>query len=85
MSPGGQRYGTRESRSPHHWLGLSWPIPNSAPGPCFPPWPEDTYHVKYIGHEHLHIHEQGCTPIVWNLDSFLNLLGPAEVEEGWPG
>lgn len=50
-----------------------------------PPWPEDTYHVKHVGHKHPHVHEQGRAPVVRNLDGFLNLLGPVEVEVGWPG
>lgn len=84
MSPGG--WALRDKRQePPPLAGAVLAHPRLSTWALFPPWLEDTYHVKYIGHEHLHIHEQGRTPIVRNLDGFLNLLGPVEVEEGWPG
>lgn len=78
MSPGGGRRGTEEAGAPTACWG-------SVVSALLSLWPEDTYHIKHIGHEHLHIHEQGRAAIVWNLDGFLNPLGLAEVEKGWPG
>lgn len=84
--PGLGTMGQKEARDPTACWALS-PVPSPAqhlfPAPSAAS--VNTYHVKHVGHKHLHVHDQGGAPIVWNLDGFLNLLGPVGVEVGWPG
>lgn len=68
---GGGRCG-RKARDPRVHEAEPCSISSSALGL---PGPQDTHHVKHIGHKHLHIHHQGLASVVWNLDGIRNLLG----------